>query len=66
MKEAACSSCEIEVLNINEDDDALKRSRLYSIKSLPSVVIDGILAKCCSNSGIDMKILKSMGLGVQS
>ncbi len=65
IKEAACPNCEIEVLNINEDKEALKRSESYAIKSLPSVVIDGVLARCCSNSGIDIQILKSMGLGMK-
>jgi len=63
IKEAACPSCEIEVLNVKENAEALNRSRAYNINSLPSVVIDGTLAQCCSNRGIDIEVLKSMGLG---
>jgi glutaredoxin 3 len=63
VKEAACSSCEIEVLNVKENEEALKKSKSYNINSLPSVVIDGVLAQCCSNRGIDIDVLKSLGLG---
>lgn len=64
VKAAACSSCEIETLNVNADSNALKKANDYNIKSLPAVVINGKLADCCSNKGIDINILKSMGLGV--
>lgn len=63
IKEAACSSCEIEILNVKDNSEALKKSKTYNINSLPSVVIDGVLAQCCSNRGIDIDILKSLGLG---
>lgn len=63
VKEAACSSCDIEVLNVKENPEALKKSKSYKINSLPSVVIDGVLAQCCSNRGIDIEVLKSLGLG---
>ncbi len=63
IKEVACSSCEIEVLDVKKDAQALEKSRSYNIKSLPGVAIDGVLAKCCTKSGIDIEILKSMGLG---
>ena len=63
VKEAACSSCEIEVLNVKESEEALKKSKSYNINSLPSVVVDGVLAQCCSNRVIDIDVLKSLGLG---
>lgn len=63
VKEAACSSCDIEVLNVMESKEALSKSKTYGINALPSVAIDGVLAKCCSNSGIDIEVLKSLGLG---
>ncbi len=63
IKEAACSCCEIEVLNVKDSTEALKKSKTYKINSLPSVVIDGMLAQCCSNRGIDLEVLQSLGLG---
>jgi len=64
IKAAACSSCEIETLDVKTDSNALKRANDYNIKSLPAVAINGNLANCCSNKGIDINVLKSMGLGV--
>jgi hypothetical protein len=64
IKELACPSCDIDVLNVNQNTDALNKSKSIGIKRLPSVVIDGVLAECCS-SGIDFELLKSMGLGKQ-
>ena len=63
IKDAACSSCEIEVLNVKDNSEAFKKSKSYNINSLPSVVIDGVLAKCCSNGGVDIEVLRSLGLG---
>lgn len=64
VKEAACPSCDIEILNVKDNKDALDRSRRYNIKSLPSVVIDGKLADCCTTSGVNLDVLKRLGLGV--
>jgi len=63
IKDEACPSCDVQVFNVNNEKDALLKSREYGIKSLPAVVINGVLADCCSNKGIDMDILRSMGLG---
>lgn len=62
VKEAACSSCEIEVRSMNEPKVAAAAKRL-GIKSLPAVVIDGQLATCCQGGGIDLAQLRSLGLG---
>ena len=63
IKDEACPSCDVQVFNVNNEKDALLKSREHGIKSLPAVVINGVLADCCSNKGIDMDILRSMGLG---
>lgn len=63
IKKEACPDCEIVVSNINTDKEALEKSRSYKIRSVPSVVIDGVLAGCCSSSGINIEELKSLGLG---
>lgn len=63
IREVACSNCDIEVLNVKDNSIALEKSKTYGINSLPSVVIDGVLAQCCSNRGINIDILKTLGLG---
>lgn len=64
IKNNACASCDVRVLDMN--DPAISgRARSLGIKSVPAVVIDGTLAGCCAERGLDMETLKAAGLGVQ-
>lgn len=63
VNEIACPSCEIEVLDMHDENVAVK-AKEYGIRSVPTVVIDGKLADCCSNRGVDESILKASGIGV--
>ncbi len=58
----ACSSCEITILDMNNDKTA-KRAKLLGIKAVPAVVINGKLADCCTGSGVDEASLRSAGVG---
>ncbi len=60
----ACSSCEVEVLDLREHEVSERAIRL-GIRSIPAVLIDGVLADCCSGRGVDMSTLQAAGLGVQ-
>ena len=62
VKRNACSSCEISVLNM-KDPNVVNRAKSLGIKAVPAVVIDGKLADCCANRGIDLESLKAAGLG---
>ena len=62
VKEIACESCEIEVLDMQQAD-VLSRAKGYDIKTVPSVVIDGKLADCCGSGGVNAEVLKAAGLG---
>jgi len=62
IRELACPSCEIEVLDMNTDAVAA-RAKGLGIESVPAVVIDGKLADCCIGRGPDDDILKAAGLG---
>jgi hypothetical protein len=62
IKKAACPSCEVTILNMN-DAGVAERARSLGIRSLPSVLIDGKLANCCSGRGVDIETLKDTGLG---
>lgn len=62
VREAACSSCEVEVRSMSDPKVATDAKR-YGINSLPAVVIDGQLASCCQGRGIDLGVLRSLGLG---
>jgi len=63
IRDASCPRCDIEVLDVSKDNTALERSRKYKISVIPSVVINGVLADCCSVRGINIDVLKTMGLG---
>jgi len=58
----ACPSCEVTVLDMNEPSVA-SRAKSLSIRSVPSVLIDGQLADCCAGRGPDEATLRSAGLG---
>jgi len=62
VKRAACPSCEVTVHNMKNMDVA-KRAKSLGIRSVPSVVIDGKLADCCSGRGVDVQVLRAAGLG---
>jgi glutaredoxin len=62
VRELACPSCEIIVLDMMNADVA-ERARGLGIRSVPAVVIDGKLADCCTGSGPDESVLRAAGLG---
>lgn len=58
----ACSSCEVSMLDMH-DLQVATRARELGIRSVPTVVIDGKLADCCSGRGPDETALRAAGLG---
>ena len=63
VQRIACSSCEVDVLDMQQPEVAAK-AKEYGIRSVPAVVIDGRLSDCCANRGVDEAILRSAGIGV--
>ena len=62
VKAAACPSCDVRVVLMTDTREAA-RAKALGVRSLPAVVIDGKLASCCSDRGIDLDVLRSAGLG---
>ncbi len=62
VKDIACPSCEITVLDMN-DTDVAARAKTLGIASMPAVVIDGALAACCAGGGPDEAVLRAAGIG---
>lgn len=58
----ACSSCEINVLDM-KDANVASRAQELGVRSVPAVVVDGKLADCCSGRGPDEASLKAAGIG---
>lgn len=65
VREAACASCEIEVLDMN-DLAVAARAKALGVRSVPAVAIDGVLVSCCEGQGPDLDALKAAGLGRRS
>ena len=59
VKQNACSSCDVIVLDMKNSEVA-QRAKSLGIRSVPSVVINGKLA---SMGGIDLPVLQEAGLG---
>jgi glutaredoxin len=59
----ACPSCDVQVLDLHQKEVSQK-AKEYGINRVPAIVIDGKLAECCSNGGVDAETLKASGLGV--
>jgi predicted thioredoxin/glutaredoxin len=57
VRNISCLSCEITVLDTN-DPAVAARARDLGVKSVPAVAIDGKLARCCGDRGIDLEELK--------
>lgn len=62
VRENACPSCEVTVLDMN-DDAVATRAKQLGVKSVPAVAIDGALASCCEGRGPDLAALHAAGLG---
>ena len=63
VKSVACPSCDITVLDMKQPEIAERAKRL-EIRSVPAVVIDGMLADCCAGRGPDEPTLRAAGIGV--
>lgn len=63
VKQIACSSCDVQILDMHEKTTAEKAMR-YGIRSVPAVVIDGKLADCCAGRGVQEASLRAAGVGV--
>ena len=45
------------------DIQVAQRAKELGVRSVPAVVIDGKLASCCADRGVDIDVLKNAGLG---
>ena len=52
----------VTVLDVHEQD-AAERARSLGVRSVPAVAVNGQLAACCTDQGIDEQVLRQAGLG---
>jgi len=63
VKRIACSSCDVEILDMHDPAVAAK-AKSYGVRTVPAVAIDGRLAGCCTGTGPDETSLRAAGVGV--
>ena len=63
VKAIACSSCDVQVLDMHDERTA-EKAKQCGIRSVPAVVIDGKLADCCAGRGVQEASLRAAGIGV--
>ena len=61
VRRIACSSCEVEVLDMH-DPAVVAKAKNYGVRSVPAVAIDGRLAACCAGSGQTSLRAASVGI----
>ena len=62
IRKAACPSCDVVVLDMKTIEVA-KRAKALGIRSVPAVVIEGMVSACCTGRGVDLNVLRAAGLG---
>lgn len=62
MRQMACPECQVTVHDVN-DPQVAARARELGITRVPTVVIDGKPAPCCTGSGPDPQVLRAACLG---
>lgn len=62
IRRIACDSCEIEVLNLS-DEQVARSAEEVGIRSVPAVAIDGAVPDCCAGRGVREEVLLGAGIG---
>jgi hypothetical protein len=62
VRRVACSSCEVEVLDMR-DPAVAARAKSLGVLTVPAVVVDGKLAACCTGAGPEESALRAAGIG---
>jgi glutaredoxin 3 len=62
VRRIACSSCQVEVMDMR-DPAVAARAKSLGVSTVPAVVIDGRLAACCTGAGPEESALRAAGVG---
>ncbi len=62
VERLACDSCDVIVLDM-ADPEVIAEAYRLGVRSVPAVAIDGRLADCCGEQGLDEAALRAAGLG---
>ncbi|MBI4538303.1 MAG: thioredoxin family protein [Gemmatimonadetes bacterium] len=62
VRQMACPSCEVRVLDMRNEAAARRASEL-GVRSIPAIAVNGELASCCAARGPDAQALRHAGIG---
>jgi glutaredoxin len=64
VKEMACGSCEVTVVDYSKDEspEQVAKIKTYGINRLPAIAVNGKLLDCCLDKGITEQ-LEAAGIG---
>jgi len=62
VRDLACDSCDITVIDVNSDAGKSKASG-YGVRRVPAVAVDGQLADCCRQGEVNAETLRALGVG---
>lgn len=62
VREIACDSCDVQVVSL-QDDAGARRAEAVGVSSVPAVAVDGALADCCQEGGVQADDLRAAGIG---
>lgn len=57
-----CESCDLQIHDMKAKP-AQAKARQYGVKRVPAVVVNGRLADCCHQGGVDAATLQRLGVG---
>ena len=57
-----CPDCDVSVLDMH-DPAVATRAKSLGVRSVPAVAVDGNLAGCCADRGVDEAVLRAAGVG---
>lgn len=63
VRSESCSSCDITVLDL-KDTDVAERAATLGIRSVPTVVVDGVPIRKSYDGGYDVETLRASGIGI--
>lgn len=65
VEQLACSSCDVTVHDLRTAA-GLAKAKEYGVVRAPTVVVNGVVADCCRQVGVNEATLRSLGVGVQA
>ncbi len=66
VKDIACPNCDVTVYDMSDPCDSkecIEKSKMYGVKSVPTVVVDGKIVDCCARGKVSKESLVAAGVG---